>query len=906
VSTLRSWAARLRDLFRRRRLEAQLGEDLRFHREELEAEFRSKGMSAAEAEAAARRELGNELRIREDFHEQAGVPLLEEFTNDASLAFRSLSKRPGFTFGVVLVLGLGLGLALIVQGLSDVILRRPLPVPHPEELHLVSDAHGQPMRIGRATEARLEQSLGVGRVAGFSSPTATLLRTGSAPAELTSTQMVTGNFFQTLGLQPYVGRLIQASDDQIGQGGSVLVVSHALALKIFGSAQAALGKQVLVNQVPLEVIGVLKPDFLGVSLGRRTSLWVPASLQPALRIQTNADQFSSSDRPNSADWNREERIFWLNLFVRLPSTLSARQAADMARQAFRPQAEDTVQMLQDPEDRRRLLERPFQVLPSPGGYSGLREDYRAKDLLFRVFVTILLVLTCANVSGLLLVRGLGRQREIGVRLALGARRWRICMLIGVEALVLSAFGALLALAFAYWGIPGAAHMLAPGQIFTGLGLDWALIGLLGALVMLMAVGCSFFPAWFLAGLQPQHAISGRDDLAQAPLRVGKFLVALQLGLAVILLGLALSLGGRLREMLTRDTGVRASEVLSVAINPPAGEDEASRSFARNLRLAESLKTMPGVTEVAFAGDGIGGGSISRSGVFVRGEPVETRHASYQGDNVSETYLRTTGLRLIAGRDFNELDNEKGARVAIISQRLARELFGKADPLGRQFGFGSDPDETDCTIVGVVADAYINGLQEKQPSFFLTNHRQWANASSADQILVRTDRPTRDMPVQLLKRLQQLEPNATFTNCRQLDEMLSAGLRNERIATMLNGFFAAAALLLAGSGMAALAAYLVAQRRREFAIRLALGAPQGSIWRGVVGEVLRLGLVGSVTGLVLGWGLQSIPALASRLPSSLSLTASVIAALLCLLAALLATWSSAHRASRTDPLALLRE
>jgi len=906
VSALRGLASRLRDLFRRRGLEAQLEEDLRFHREELEAEFRAKGMKPEEAVMAARRELGNELRIREDFHEQAGVPVLEEFANDTVLAIRSLSRRPGFTFGVVLVLGLGLGLALIMQGMSDVILRSPLPVSHPEELHLVSDARGQPMRVGRGTHGRLEQNLGVGTIAGFSSPTATLLKVGSAQAELTSTQMVTGGFFQTLGVQALAGRLIQASDDQIGHGGSVLVVSHSLAVKVFGSAEAALGRQVLVNQVPLEIVGVLKPEFLGVSLGRRTNLWVPASLQPSLRIQTNADKFNSSDRPNSEDWNREERIFWLNLFVRLPGAISARQAAERAREAFRPQAEDTALMLQDPEDRRRLLERPFQVLPAPGGYSGLREDYRNKDLLFRIFVVVLLILTCANVSGLLLVRGLSRQREIGVRLALGARRWRICMLIGVEALLLSGLGALLALVFAYWGIPGAAQMLAPGQIFTGLGLSWTLVGLLAGLVLFMALGCSFLPAWFLTGLQPQHAISGRDELAQAPLRVGKFLVAIQLCMAVILLGLALSLGARLREMLTRDSGVRAGEVLSIAINPPAGEDEAEKSLPRNQRLAEALKAMPGVADVAFACNGMGGGSISRSGVFARGEPVETGHGSFQGDIVSENYIRCTGLRLVAGRDFSELDSMGSMRVAIVSQRFAREVFGMADPLGRKFGFGSNPDETDFTIIGVVADAYINGLQEKQPSIFLIPHRQWTRVIAADQILVRTDRPTSDLPTQLARRLQQLEPNATFTNCRQLDEMLAAGLRNERVATLLNVFFAAAALILAGSGMAALAAYLVAQRRREFAIRLALGAPQRSIWSGVVVEVLKLGLLGSLVGLCLAWGLQSVPALASRLPSALRLGPSLLAGLLCLLAVLLATWSSAHRASRTDPLSLLRE
>jgi predicted permease len=903
MGILRFFFGRLRDCFRRRSLEKELSQDIELHLEELERKYLDRGCSPEEARLAARRDFGNVTRVREDFHEQAGFPFFESLLRDLSLAFRGLSKRPVFSIGVLLILSIGLGITATVRGLTEAILLRPLPVANAAQLQLVLNPDGRPARLSRGSVERITTELGSEHVAAFSGETSFIVRIGDKPAFGASSQLVNGAFFKVLGVGIEAGRSLTSEDEQ-AQAPASAVVSHTWATKYFGSPQAALGQTVLVNQLHVTIVGVLPESFTSVTVGQRVHLWLPASLQLALGFQGNCDLFMASDRPNNPDWNHEERCSWLQVFLRPPSSLSVEGLTPLVLHAYQLQGEDTAKAVQDPGDRDRLLHRSFMVKPAPGGYSSFREDYRTTNALLSSFVGVFLTLACANVSGLLLVRGLSRQREIGVRIALGAKRWRICLLLGSEALLLSVGGALLGLLLAYWLIPLSGALLAPGKFLPGLALNFSLFAQTAGLALLIALACSFLPVFFLAGLQPQHAISGRGGLGHAPLALGRGLVVLQLCLAVLLTALAASLGNSLSRALAEDPGFERERVLTASFElKGAGYKEEDGNRVR-LHLEEAILRIPGVESVAFATDGLVSGSQSSSRFFPRGKDIKTSQGFFQNDAVSPGYFATTGMILRKGRDFNEGDREGSRSVAIVSLAFSRQVFGVDDPVGCTLGFGPTPNSSDLNIVGVVSDARVNGLHAPPPAMVFIPCTQWARAMLR-YVMVKSHGPSKDLPLRLKEAVSKAEPGLVFTDWVTLSDRLIGEVQSERSSSRLAYAFAGAALLLAATGMGALAAYVVTQRGREFAVRMAIGASPSLIRKGILIESIRLGIFGCVLGLSAVWMANLLPALSSRLPGRLDFPACACASAFCLVATLLAGWGPARKASRTDPLQLLK-
>jgi predicted permease len=905
MTFIRSSLARLRDLFRRDRLEQRLDEDLRFHREELEELYRNRGYEPEAARQAAVRELGNTTRIREDFHEQAGFPLAEELLRDIGLAWRSLRKRPAFSLGVLAILGLALGLSTLVQGMADAIFLRSLPVYHPEELAIVLNPDGFPSRLSRGTADRIAAELGSGHVAAYSGITGLVVRHDGLAARHVTSQLVNGSFFPTLGLGASAGRLLVPDDERRDNSTSVAVISHAWAKAEFGGASQALGRDLLVNKVHVTIVGVLPENFGGLSIGQRVDLWMPASLQSSLAYSANCNMVSSSDRPNNPDWNREERVSWMNVLLRAPRNTRLAELTTLVAQAHRIQGEDTALALGDPGEKEQALHRSFVVKSAPGGYSYFRENYRSTSRLLTTFVSVLLVLAGANVSGLLLVRNLSRQGEIGVRVALGAKRWRIYFLLCAEALLLSLGAAILGLFLANSLLPVALSLVAPGQVLMEASLNWRLFGTTTALAGIVALVASFFPALFLVGLQPQEAISCRGIRTRSSMLVGRGLVAFQLALAVVLIGLSISLAQELARALASDPGFARTEVLTCDFNPQSAGYKAGDTETLRLRLEEALRRVPGIASVSFSQDGLVSGSFSSSGLYPRGSGIRESRGNYQQNSITPGFFKTTGMVLLGGRDFLPSDGPDTQHVAIVSRSFAQKVFGEDNPVGRQFGFGPTASNEDITIVGVVADARMNGLRDVPPAVFFLPLVQWQRMLPLGSITVRLDRAPTNIRTQLQKIISEIEPGIVYSNWSTFEERLAGGIAGEKTSYRLVAIFAGSALLLAATGLSALGAYLVTQRSREFAVRLAVGAQPGTILRSVMKESAWLGLIGIVPGMGVAWALQSIPALASRLPSSLAASSSLLAAIVCLVASVLACWGPARRASRINPLQLLR-
>lgn len=898
----RGWLNRLRDWRRRRALRSRLDEELQFHLDELVAEHERRGLDRVAALRAARLQLGNVTLTREAHHEQAGLPWVEEWVRDIGLAVRNLRRRPGYAITVIGLLGVGLAAALCVYVITDAMLRRALPVPRPHELQLVADEEARPEYFSRATVDRLRSELPPGRMVAYGSDTAVTLQRGSEPAKRTQGQLVLGDALTNLGVRVAAGRQLSLSDDRIGAGAPVAVVAHAWAVREFGSAQAAVGGEIRVNRHPVEIVGVLEPVFRGFDTIDQVDLYFPAALQTPLGISGNSRVFASEDRDNDPDWNRENRVSWLHLLIRVPADEPGRVLPAL-QAAFQPDRDDLMSQLESPEEREGLRRHTWFIEPAPGGYSYQRGVFASTGGMLAALVGSLLLLTCANLSGIMLVRTLSRSREIGVRLSLGAGRWRACRMALVEALVCGAAGAALGLLFAAWFVPGAAALLLPGSTLqlevAGLGQ----LGLLAAIAVVCSLACTLAPAWWISRLQPWMASKGGVEGGRSSQRLGRLLVAAQLALAVMLVAVSLGLGRGIADVLARDPGYAEEEVLTARFDPRTAGYRGEELPGLYDRLRTAALAVPGVERAAFSATGILSGSRSSSGVFPRGEGMEGRGSEYQQDNAEPEFLHTVGLRLQQGRWFEDSDREDSPRVAVVTEAFAQAMWGRTDVLGYRFGYGYVADDDDMTVIGVLANAGINQARETAAKMFYTPAAQ--SRGGLGFLAVRVQGSADAVRSMLVDALGKTEPGLVFSRWQTLKERREGTLRSEISASQLAAIIAGLALTLATFGVGGALAHLVALRQRELAMRMALGATPQRLLRGVLRDGLRLGVWGAIGGaglvaaLVLGWSKfsewQALPGWGTVLA----------AAGFGVVAALLGSWWPAQRAARVDPLRMLK-
>jgi putative ABC transport system permease protein len=907
---------RSRDLLRRRALVAAFDEEAKFHLEELTAEYRRRGYAEAEARAAAQREFGNLTRAREDLREQAGWPALDEWGRDFGLALRGLRRRPLFTIGTALIVAFGVAAALVVLVLAETVFFRPMPVERPDELYLLQSTTPEPSLVSAGTARRLETLLpeGVG-LAAHALPSSVTVRRENAAAERAEVQLVVGDFFGVLGLQPVAGRLLRREDDNlpeamagdtVGGGESdgeamVAVAGEQWAAARFGSAVEAVGRTLWLNGQPVTIVGIVPQAFAGLILGDRTHLWLPARAARLIPAAGMVDTFSGDDRPNAADWNLEERVSWLHLLVRAPRGLVGRIHSSVTA-AARPAVEDLSLGMTDPTERRRLAQQTWRLQSVPGGYSEFRSRFGSELMMMSAIVLTLLLLTAANVSGLLLVRTLARQRELGVRLALGSGAWRLGRLVVTESGLLVLVGVGLGVLLALWSLPAAAAILAPGAELT---LEFfrprPLLGL-AAVAGMMTLLVGLVPVIWITRLQPLESLGAPQASTQRPLRIGRMLVSLQFGLAVLLLALATSLALDLRRVLDGDPGFERSRVLTLSFDDTAAgyaTENVSRLYER---LTLELRAVPGVVDVGLSRNGILSGSVQRSGFYPRGD-VRLDFDRVQNDEVGPGYLEVVGLTLRQGRTFWPSDTKDSPRVAIVNEALARRFFGRADVVGERFGFGRQPQEDDMTIVGVVADLRVNSALGEPPPMFFRPAAQFSNR--LQYLAVRTAGPAAPVAPSLREELHRIEPEIVWGRWQTLGERLKNTVKGRLDTTRLVLGLSGSALILAALGIGVSLAYMVGLRRREIAIRLALGAEPRRVVRGIYGDAWRLAGIGAATGLAVTLIAAQLPLLRGLLPGGLDAVAAILAIAAAIAAASAGAWRPARQAVQTDPLSLLK-
>lgn len=856
---------RLLFLFRQRRFHRDLDEEMRFH---LEMK------STAQGPLAARRQFGNATLWQETSREAWGWMAAGRLAQDVRYGVRSLSKSPGFTAAVVVTLALGIGVNTAIFSFVDRLLLRPLPFPHSERLatlyrHWPNDPrpwsslsypdylffrdHNQ---IFSGLAAYTEDTVG--------------LRFG-AETETVACGLVTANYFDVLGVAPVLGRTFAPREDIAPGRNPVAMISTELWKRRFAGDPAAIGRQVTLNTTSFTVIGIVPPRFGGLELDRSTrpAIWVPTMMYPAVEPYGNQWDLQHI-------WGDE----WLSATGRLKPGVTMEQAtANIAQLTMSLKALWSAAKLK--KDVTGLVIAANQARFPPDR----RQDATTLFAMLMAVVGLVLLIACSNVASLMLARGVKRQREIGVRLALGAGRWRLAQQLLTEGLLISLMGGAAGLAVAVL----TARALASFSLF---GMQNAAPGGLDGRVLAFALAIST-AAGLIFGLIPL-----RQALRPALLRtfgMRNALVAVQVALSVILLAGAGLFVRTLRNAQATDPTHSPEQVLLVNLDQAARKHQDMRFFDN---LHDRLHALPGVQSAAYVMVVPFGGRRGGTDIIAH---LGDRPAQVDFNRVSSEYFRTVGLPVIRGRDFNDRDRAGAPLVAIVNEQAARRFWPGEDPIGKQIQVW--PNWSSAQIIGVVRDGRFRGYRsEVNPCYYVPLAQQYIPLVSLE---VRVAGDPSGLAPAIRREIQGMDRDLALPEIQTLRSFRDAGMAQERLQAALLSGLGLLALAIAAVGLYGVLAFAVAQRTREIGIRMALGAAAGQVVRGVLRQALAL------IGAGLAIGMAAVLPLAKLIAGLLygvtgaDPTSYAAAAAILLLVGALAAVAPARRAAHVDPALALR-
>ena len=837
--------------------------------------------------------------------------------SDVRFAVRNLKKAPVFTTVAVLSLALGIGANTAIFTLIDQVMLRLLPVKNPSELVLL-DGKGNHYGNNRGAnsfsypmykdfEARNQAFSGIlGRVA-------TAVSMGfHGQTERAAGELVSGSYFNVLGVPAAIGRTIAPDDDTTVLGRPVVVLSYRYWQSRFAGDPSVLNKTMVLNGHNFTVIGVSGRGFDGIEPGSVTELFMPITMKPWI-MQNAPGLEEMTDRRSS----------WLQIIGRLKPGMT-RTSAKAAMQVLFHQiiveeAKDPMIAKASEYDRQQFLKATIDLIPAATGRSFLRYQMSRPLQVLMAIVALVLLIACGNVANLLLVRAAGRQKEISVRLALGAARRQIVRQLLVESSILALAGGVVGVALAWSGAKALLGFLP--QSSTPLGLSAAPDAriLLFNFAVALVTGLLFGLVPAIQATRPEIARTLKDQAnavaGSGHARVRKSLVVAQVTLSLLLLiGAGLFIRS-LRNLRQSGTGIEASNLISFTVDPSLNGYTGPRSMAFFRELNRNLTGIAGVQSTALATNAILANQEWDSTVNVEGytsKPGEDMNPNF--NCVSSGYFATLGVPLIEGRDFSDRDSgtimHKGIpfpvpNVIIINQKMAKYYFGNRSPIGRHIGFGNEPGAVaDMEVIGVVKDFKYLGVREEITRQALIPYLALPFALNMTSY-VRTSMPPEQAFSLIRRTVANLDPNLPVYDMRTLEETIDASLMNERLVASLSAMFGGLATLLAVIGLYGVMAYTVEQRTREIGIRVALGAQRGNVVWLVMREVLVMVAVGFVIGLPAAWFAAKLVAslLYGIQPHDPLAIAVAVAALGTI--AIVAGYVPALRASRLDPLRALR-
>ena len=874
----------LQAILGRSRMESEMDAELHFHVEAYAEDLIRSGVPCEEAMRRARLEFGGAEQVKEECREARGVVLLESLMQDIRYALRMMRRSPGFTAVAVLSLALGIGANTAIFSLINTLMLRRLPVRDPGQLvELLHRYPGEPHLNGFSRQAcqlmRDRNHVFSGLIAAVYLPLQ--VRGEGLEAQTVQGGYVDETYFDVLGLQPAIGRLLGPEDNHVGDASPVAVVSWSFWKRSFHLDPGILGKQIIVEDVPVTVVGVASRKFSGLQSEASQDVWLSLAMEPTIL---------RSDSVRTSMW----------LVGRLKTGVSMEQA----------RAEMTVLWEQSNASNNNpfVHKMKFEMEPAGAGLSRLREEFAKPLLALMAVVGVLLLIACTNIASMLLARGAAREHEMAVRVSLGASRFRLVRQVLTESLLLSAAGSLLGIWLAYFGTAAlvriilSARRVGPPLEFQ-VRIDAQVLLFTAAVALLTGLLFGLAPALRTWRSAPAPAL--RQARAGGETKFGrlfgKALVVAQVALSVVLLSAAGLFLHHLSYLEHLDVGVQRDHVLLMTLDSSHSGYEGEQLSRVYQELLSRLETIPGVRSASFSSvTPVSGAGASRAAT-VEGYQAKPDEFRYIMENwIAPKYFETLGTPLLAGRDFS-LEDRGHPRVAIINQTMARYYFGRASPIGRHVTF--DGDDRPYEIVGVVGDTKYYEIREQTQRTIYFNMFQ--ENGSRSQLVLRTIIDPAAVAPEAQRAVLDLLKAISIKRVTTMSDQIDATIVPERLMALLSGWFGALGSLLAAIGLYGLLAYTVARRINEIGIRMALGASRGDVRRMVLGDALGMVSAGLVMGApVAFWGKSFVASLIEDLPVK-SVVPMVFGAVAMLAVGLLAAYVPARRAARVDPMVALR-
>jgi predicted permease len=915
MRSARTLRLRFRSLLERSRVEEEIDEELRYHVERQTDEFIARGMDPKEARFAALRAFGGIEQRKEECRDSLGLRLVDDLRQDVRFAFRSLVTSPAFTVIAVLTLALGSGANAAIFSIFDEALVRRLPVPAPGRLVNLSSPGPKTGRTSTSStfgpgdvfsyplfrDLEREQRVFTG-IAAHRDFVASVAYRNQASTE--EGGLVSGTYFPVLGLRPALGRLLGPEDDRRRGMDAVVVLSHPYWLTRFNGDPTVVNDRLVVNGQALTIVGVAPRAFMGTTLENRPHIFVPltmaALMMPGLRNPHAGGAWNGFD---------DRRDHWLYLFARLEPGFSLEAAERTINIPFAAIINDVEFPAQRSglgiAARERFKQRRLLLEPGGQGQRPERGELRGMFLLLFCITGIVVLIACANIANLLLARAASRERDITVRLSLGAGRARLVGQMLTESVLLAAAGGLAGLTVARWTIDGLAALV-PEQANAMLRFELDSKVLLFTIVLSagMALLFGLYPALLTTRRDLATALKGGTALSRSASRFRTSLATAQVALSMALLITAGLFARSLVNVSRVELGMKVAGVTTFRLAPEQNGYSSDRADHFFDQVKQAVMALPGVTAVGTSTIPVLAGVAAGNNVTVEGfvADPDTNTSSYSA-RIGPDYFQALGIPLLAGREFTPADIAGAPKVAIVNEAFARKFNLGRMPIGKRMrpGVGPPPD---IEIVGLVKDARYSQPKDTPPPQFFLPYRQGGGAGTLN-FYVRSIGPAEQILSTLRAVLTQIDPLIPVENLRPLADQIGDTTTLDRLIRTLSSGFALLATLIAAIGVYGVLAYDLAQRTRELGLRIALGASIARVWRMVFGQLARITIVGAVLGAIVALALGRIAqSLLFEVPGydgAVIVAAAVGVALIALGAGAI----PARRAARVDPMQALR-
>jgi predicted permease len=879
-SRIRSW---LHATMQRDRVEREMDAELRFHVESYAEDLVRNGFTREEAMRRAHLEFGGVEQTKEHCRDARGTNLVDSLMQDVRFGLRLLRKSPGFTMVTVVTLALGIGANTMVFSVVNTLLLRPLPVERPNELAFVENTHfGPGQSFPNYKDLRDRNRTFAGLIGYRIAPME--METDSGGQRVWG-YLATGNYFDVLGVQPVLGRFFTQREDLNPGASPYAVLSYRAWRSRFGADPTIVGKTIRLNRLPYTVLGVAPPDFHGTELFYWPEVWVPMMMQPRIESNPWLD--------NRHDWNT-----WVIGRLR-PNISQAQAEADLNAIAA-----ELAHDYPDVNDRLHFnLAKPGLVGNMIGGPT--------KAFVFGVLILAGLVLlaACTNLASMLAARAIDRQRELAIRLAIGAGRGRVVRQVLIETLMVSLLGGGIGYLLASFLSNGLSRWRAPLDfpVQFNVNPDWRVF--VFALLVSMVASAIFgaAPAWRASRTDANLVLKGNPPAwLTGRLNFRDILVVVQVALCFVLVaGCLISLRG-LQQALQLDLGFQPQHVTVASFELGLAGYSAERGRSFQQQALQAIQQLPGVQSAAYSNSIPL--NIDQSTTDVSPDdktdlrPADSIDAVYY--QVSPGFFATMGTKLLAGREFTWHDDTKSQQVAIVNLAFARRVLhsnNAFDAVGKQFRGGPAGPFTE--VIGVVEDGKYESLMESQQPALFWPVLQFYNSTTT--IEVKSVLPATQIAAEMRQAVTQLDPQLPLYGTGSLQQMLGFAFFPTHAAAIALSVFGVLASILAGTGIHGLVAYSVSRRTHEIGIRMALGARSPQVLRLVLGKTAALLLAGSVVGLLLALAMSQVIAsiVYQAQPHDPWLMLAVL--LTVALLGLSACWSPARRAAHVDPMVALR-